>query len=236
MGNSVKILPQCDACQAREQCIFGDLPESQLDAFSQIRHYHSYKARQVLFHEGTPALGFHIACTGRVKISRADSNGREQILRIADPGDILGEEAILDSQPYGATAEALEECHTAFIKRPEFLAFIQSAPILGQRLLLHLCRTLVETQGRLARMGLGDARSRLAGTLLDLAQRYGKPATGGTDVDVTLSRAELAAMVGLSPETAMRLLSEFKDDGLVRLDGRRITVLGTERLAALSNL
>ncbi len=236
MAQPLKILPRCDACQAREQCLFGDLPAPQLDAFSQIRHFHSYKARQVLFHEGTPALGFHIGCAGRVKVSKADSNGREQIIRIANPGEIIGEEAILEAQPYGATAEALDDCHTAFVKRHEFMAFLHSTQAIGQRFLLHLCRVLIETQGRLARMGLGDARARLAGALLDLSQRYGRPARGGTDVDLNLSRAELAAMVGLSPETAMRLLSEFKDDGLVRLDGRRITVLSQDRLADLSSL
>jgi len=236
MGQPLKILPRCDTCREREICLFGDLPASQLEAFNRMRHFHSYRARQVLFHEGTPALGFHIGCAGRVKISKAGSHGREQILRIANPGEIIGEEAILDSEPYGATAEALEDCHTAFIQRADFLAFLQGGQSIGLRLLLHLCRALIQTQGRLARMGLGDARARLAGTVLDLAQRYGKPANGGVDMDVNLSRAELAALVGLSPETAMRLLSEFQSDGLLRLAGRRITVLNGEKLAALANL
>lgn len=236
MNQPLKVLPRCDACQAREQCLFGDLPPAQYEAFAQIRHYHSYRARQVLFHEGTPALGFHIGCSGRVKVSKADSNGREQILRIANPGELIGEEAILDGQPYGASAEALDDCHTAFIKRADFLGLLNGTQGVGVRFLLHLCRTLIETQGRLARMGLGDARARLAGALLDLAQRYGKPGKGGLDVDLSLSRAELAAMVGLSPETAMRLLAEFKEDGLLRLEGRRITVLSREKLANLASL
>ena len=120
MNQHLKQLPRCDACQERELCIFGDLPAPQRDLFSQIRHYHSYRARQVLFHEGTPALGFHIGCAGRVKISKADSNGREQILRIANPGEVLGEETLLDGSSYAATAEALEDCHTAFTKRDDF--------------------------------------------------------------------------------------------------------------------
>ncbi len=236
MGQPLKILPRCDSCGERERCLFGDLPPAQLEAFNRIRHFHAYKARQVLFHEGTPALGFHIGCAGRVKMSKADSHGREQILRIANPGEVIGEEALLDSQPYGASAEALEDCHTAFIARQEFLAFLGTGQNLGLRFLLHLCRTLIETQGRLARMGLGDARGRLAGTLLDLARRYGRPGNGGLDLDVNLSRAELAAMVGLSPETAMRLLSEFQAEGLLRLVGRRITVVSQDKLGALATL
>ena len=236
MTHTLKILPRCDTCQEREQCIFGNMPAPQVESFNRIRHFHQYKARQIIYHEGTPALGFHIGCTGRIKLSQADSNGREQIVRIANPGEIIGEEALLESQGYGATAEPLEDCHTAFIKRAEFLTFLNGGAGVASRFLLHLCRTLIETQGRLARMGLGDARARLAGTLLDLTQRYGKPGKGGTNLDLELSRAELAAMVGLSPETAMRLLSEFKSDGLVRLDGRRITVLSRDKLAALASL
>ncbi len=236
MTQVLRILPRCDTCQGREQCIFGNLPAPQLENFNRIRHFHQYKARQIIFHEGTPALGFHIGCTGRIKLSKADSNGREQIVRIANPGEIIGEESLLDAQTYGATAEPLEDCHTAFIKRADFLALLNGSEGIASRFLLHFCRTLIETQGRLARMGLGDARARLAGTLLDLTQRYGKPGKGGVNLDLELSRSELAAMVGLSPETAMRLLSEFKADGLIRLDGRHITVLNREKLAALASL
>lgn len=236
MTQTLKVLPRCEVCQEREQCIFGNLPPQQVEVFNRIRHFHQYKARQTIYHEGTPALGFHIGCTGRVKLSKADSNGREQIVRIANPGEIIGEESLLDAQVYGATAEPLEDSHTAFIKRADFLGLLNGGQSVASRFLLHFCRTLIETQGRLARMGLGDARARLAGTLLDLTQRYGKPAKVGVNLDLELSRSELAAMVGLSPETAMRLLSEFKSDGLLRLDGRHITVLSREKLASLASL
>jgi len=236
MAQPLKVLPRCDACAEREQCIFGNLPAPQLENFNRIRHFHQYRARQIIFHEGTPALGFHIGCSGRIKLSKADSNGREQIVRIASAGEIIGEEALMDGQPYGATAEPLEDCHTAFIKRGDFLAFLNGGGGIASRFLLHFCRTLIETQGRLARMGLGDARARLAATLLDLTQRYGKPTKGGVNLDLELSRSELAAMVGLSPETAMRLLSEFKGDGLLRLDGRQIIILSRDKLAALASL
>ncbi len=234
MGQPLRILPRCEACRAREQCIFGGLPAPQVETFNRIRHFHHYKSRQAIFHEGTPALGFHIGCTGRVKLSKGDSNGRQQIVRIANPGEIIGEEALLESQMYAATAEPLEDCHTAFITREDFVAFLDSGQGIASRFLLHFCRSLIETQRRLARMGLGDARARLAGTLVDLAQGYGKAAKGGLQLDLDLSRAELAAMVGLSPETVMRLLSEFKSDGLLRLDGRQIVVLSREKLAALA--
>lgn len=236
MGQALRVLPRCDSCRTREQCIFSGLPPAQVEAFNRIRHFHHYRAHQAIFHEGTPALGFHVVCDGRIKLSRAGRGGREQVIRIANPGEAIGEEALLDSHAYNCTAEPLEDSHTAFIQREQFLALLESNHSVASRFLLHFCRTLIETQGRLAQMGLGDARTRLAGTLFDLAQRYGRHARGGVDLDVNLSRAELAAMVGLSPETAMRLLSELKANGVLRLDGRRVIILSMERLATLARL
>ncbi|MBI4735130.1 MAG: Crp/Fnr family transcriptional regulator [candidate division NC10 bacterium] len=234
MRRPSRVHPRCDSCQTREQCIFSGLSPAQVEAFNRIRHLHHYKPRQAIFHEGTPALGFHIVCAGRVKLSTAGRGGREQVIRIANPGEIIGEESLLDSHGCNATAEPLEDCHTAFIQRDQFMALLESNHQVASRFLLHFCRTLIETQGRLAQMGLGDARSRLAGTLFDLAQRYGRGTAEGVDLDVNLSRAELAAMVGVSPETVMRLLGEFRTKGVLRLDGRRIIVLSVKRLEALA--
>ena len=72
MGQPLNVLPQCQACRAREQCLSGGLPGAQAERFARIHHLHQYRARQPIFHEGTPVLGFHIGCTGRVKRSKAD--------------------------------------------------------------------------------------------------------------------------------------------------------------------
>lgn len=234
MRQPVKVFQRCEACAAREQCIFGDLPAAQVEAYRKIRHFHAYAARQSIHHEETPALGFHIVCSGRVKLSRANADGREQILRIIGPGEIVGEESLLGDGLYIATAEALEPCQTAFIQRDAFLEFLEKGRGVATRFLLHFCRMLIDAQIRLVRIGLGDGRERLAALLVDLGQRYGQRSPRGLAVDIGLSRAELAAMVGLSPETAMRLLSQFKADGLVGLDRRRITLLKPETLRSLA--
>ena len=92
---------------------------------------------------------------------------------------------------------------------------------------------LVETQVRFTHVALGDARTRMAAQLLDLAERYGTPAAKGITLDLPLRRAELASLVGLSPETAMRLLSQFQREGLLEVQGRRLTLKAPERLRAL---
>ncbi|MEE9182668.1 MAG: Crp/Fnr family transcriptional regulator, partial [candidate division NC10 bacterium] len=180
-----------------------------------------------------PALGIHILCSGRVKLSRGDNNGRQQILRIVGPGEICGEEALLDGVPYTNTAEALDTCQSTFVRREAFLDLVQNRDRVLLPLLRHICQVLVETQVRFTHVALSDARTRMAAMLLELAERFGKPGSKGTTLNLALRRGELAALVGLSPETAMRVLSQFQREGLLEVLGRRLTVKSTERLRAL---
>ena len=223
----------CQQCLVRERAICGDLPVNQVQAFTSLRHCHHYRPRQVIFHEETPALGFYVLCSGRVKLTRSDRQGRQQILRLARPGDVMGEEALLPKGDYRATAEVLEESQASFIRREDLFGFMEKGNGISTRFLLHLCQLLIQAQDRLARMALGNARERLAGVLLDLARDYGHRTVLGTDLDLSMNRAELAALAGLSPETGMRLLSQFRSEGLLEVNGRHLVLLRPDALAAL---
>ena len=224
----------CLGCGAKQSCLLvSQLSLEEMEASKGIRHIHGYEARQTLYHEGMPALGIHILCSGRLKLSRGDNHGRQQILRIVGPGEICGEEALLEGTPYTSTAEALESCQTAFVRREAFLDLLQNRDEVLLALLRHICQVLIETQVRLTRVGLSDARIRMAAQLLDLAERYGRPGPKGTTLHLPLRRGELAALAGLSPETAMRLLSQFRQEGLLEVHGRRLILKSPERLRAL---
>lgn len=224
----------CDACDARETAVLCGGEAAALAAFARVHHQHRYLAKQTLYHEGTPALGLYVVCRGRIKVSRADGNGREQILRLVDPGGVLGEEALIEGARYVGSALALEDSQVAFVGREELLRLFQAHGEMAVNLLLHLCRELVSTQANLTRLALADARSRMAGLLLELGRRYGQPTSEGMQLSLQVSRGELAAMVGLTPETAMRLLSEFRDAGIVRTDRRQVILVQPEQLEALS--
>jgi CRP/FNR family transcriptional regulator len=209
------------------------LSPDDIEATKGIRHIRTYRTRQILYHEGMPALGLHILCFGKAKLSRGGNEGNQQILRLVGPGEICGEEALLDQAGYTNTAEALETCQTAFVRREAFLDLLEDRHRVLLPLLRHICQVLVETQVRFAHMALGDARARLVAQLLDLAERYGTPTAKGIAIQLALRRAELAALVGLSPETAMRLLGQFRREGLLEVQGRRLTLKSPERLRAL---
>lgn len=224
----------CDTCDVREGAVLCGDGGASLEPFARARHQHHYLARQTLYHEGTPALGLYILCRGRVKLSCANGRGREQILRLVDPGGVVGEEAVRPGSHYVGTARALEDSQAAFVGRDELLGLLRSHDGMAVSLLQHLSRVLASIQENLARLALADARSRMAGLLLELGRRYGRPTDEGITLRLAVSRSELAAMIGLTPETAMRLLSQFRDEGILRTDGRHVVLLGPERLEALT--
>lgn len=224
----------CPQCDARQACLLtADLTPEEVEVTRRIRHIRTYQPRQILYHEGMPALGVYILCSGRVKLSRTNNSGRHQILRIAGAGGICGEEALLDATLYTNTAEALEPCQSAFVRREAFVQLLETRDRVALPLLRHICRVLIEMQVRFTHVALSDARTRLAAQLLDLAERDGKPGAKGTTLNLSLRRGELAALVGLSPETAMRLLSQFQREGLLETHGRRLTLKSLDGLRAL---
>jgi CRP-like cAMP-binding protein len=231
----MKLTETCRACDVRDSAVLCNGETAALADFAQVHYQHRYLAKQTLYHEGTPALGLFLVCRGRIKVSRTDGNGREQILRLVDRGGILGEEALLDGSRYVGSARALEDSQVAFVGRENFLRLLRAQEGKAVNLLLHVCRVLVSTQANLTRLALADARARMAGLLLDLGRQYGRPTDGGTELSLSVSRGELAAMVGLTPETAMRLLSEFREAGIVRTDRRQVILVEPERLEALTS-
>ncbi len=225
----------CDGCDVRASAVLCSAEPRALAAFALAQHQHRYPAKQTLYHEGTPALGLYVVCQGRIKVGRRNGGGREQILRLVDPGGLLGEEALLEGNRYVGTARALEDSRVAFVSRQDLLQLLARHSEMAMHLLVHLSQVLVSTQINLTSLALADARSRMAGLLLELGRRYGRPTTEGTALSLSVSRGELAAMVGLTPETAMRLLSEFRDEGIVRTDRRQVILVSPERLAALAD-
>ncbi len=233
-ATAMKLTEACGTCHVRDSSVLCSGETAAPAEFAQMHYQHRYLARQTLYHEGTPSLGLFLVCRGRIKVSRADRNGREQILRLVDQGGVLGEEALLDGSRYVGSARALEESQVAFVGREDLLRFLRTHEGMAVSLLLHLCRVLVSTQANLTRLALTDARSRMAGLLLDLGRQYGRPTPEGTELSLSISRGELAAMVGVAPETAMRLLSEFREAGIVRTDRRQVILAKPGRLEALT--
>lgn len=221
---------QCQFCQSRGESHFSELPEQDLEALSEHKSCVAYKKGQTLFYEGTRPMGVFCINHGKVKVYKMGSNGKEQILFIAKPGDFLGYRSLLSEEFYGASGTVLEQAAICFIPKSDFLTILNRNPSFFQKLMKAVCHELGVMEDKLAQLAQKSVRERLAATIIMLKETYGMEGEGSHVIDIALSREDLANIVGTATETVIRLLSEFKSDGLIALKGKKIEVIDVQRL------
>jgi CRP/FNR family transcriptional regulator len=178
---------------------------------------------------------------GTLKLYKTGPTGKEQIIRLVFPGDILGYRALIAEEDYSATAEALEDGEACLITRDEFQKLLAQNPAFSQALLKALCQDLGIMRERLLQMAQKSVRERLAETLLlllEAGEKY-QPVQPFGDrwvIPVNLPREDLANIAGTSTETVIRLMSEFKHDGLVDTVGKQTYILNRKELRRIAGM
>lgn len=224
----------CDTCPVRGHGVVCDLP---LETLADLRAAGSttvYRPRQVIFAEGQPAPGLYVVCSGAVKLYHVDRFGREHVLDVVPPGSVIGEIALDESQPVSVSAEAMSESQLSFLPGRNVPRFLERHPEAGMRMLVALSQALARAQQRVRELALKGAEGRLATLLLQLAggEEGGAPARPAR---LRYKRRELADMIGVSTETAIRLLTKLKTMGVLAGEGREIVVHDLERLRRIAN-
>jgi CRP/FNR family transcriptional regulator len=227
-------IQNCETCTFRTKAVVCDLEGAELSAFQKIKRSLHYEPNQTVFYEGHSCLGLYLLCAGKVKLTRSSPRGQRQIVRILDGGELIEKYAFRDNAIHDVTCETLEPSQICLIEKEPFLALAQRTPELAIKLVKLLSCELGENLDQLDEFAFKSARERLATLLLDLAERFGGRATDGLQIGLKLKREEIAEMAGITVETAIRLLSAFRDEGLVALDGRAITLLNQDRLARIA--
>lgn len=194
-----------------------------------------FESGAMIFREGMLAFGLYILCRGKVKIAKRTRAGHSQILKLLGPGEILGEKTMFDRETYTCYAKTLEPSLLMFIPREGFLDFMRRHPDVALHLIERLARESKVFGDRLVEITSRSARERVARALLELAQAFGEETAEGWDIGVELPRGELAEMAGVSTETAIRILSDFKERGLVALPGRRVLIVKPDEMRALAH-
>ncbi|MDX5337985.1 MAG: Crp/Fnr family transcriptional regulator [Cyclobacteriaceae bacterium] len=225
----------CDHCASRKHSLFSDLPESQLCAISDFKNLISHRRGQILYYEGTKPLGIFCINAGVVKIYKTASNGKEQIIHLAQKGDFLGYSALLGEENYTSSAMIIEDAKICFIPREVFLNTLTKNTEFFKRVTKAISHELGVMEAKLTDATQKSIRERLAFVLLQLASSYGIEGGGVQRIDLILSREEIAGIVGTATESVIRLLSEFKKDNLIELDGKKIIIKDKRGLARLSD-
>ncbi|MBV9845723.1 MAG: Crp/Fnr family transcriptional regulator [Kutzneria sp.] len=185
----------------------------------------------VVFAEGEPGDRLYIIQSGKVKIGRKSSDGRENLLSIMGPSDMFGELSIFDPGPRTSTATTVTEVRALSMGRPELREWITKRPEIAEQLLRVLARRLRRTNNMLADLIFTDVPGRVAKALLQFAQRFGSQEAGLLRVTHDLTQEEIAQYVGASRETVNKALADFAHRGWLRLEGKSVLILDPERLA-----
>lgn len=209
---------------------FRDLPPEKLTSLNTSKATHHYQRGEGIFLEGNVPSGVYCIQKGKVKLVKNGADGNEVIIRILQAGDVLGYRSLLSGETYAATAKALEETEVCFIDRHVFTALVKDDPDLAFKVIRRMGQELAAAQDRVHDLVSKSVRERLSELLLALAKSHGKPSEEGIFLDIRLSRADFAALIGSSTETVIRLLSDFQDTGILLLQGKKIIIADKESL------
>jgi len=215
----------CTLCPGKEHSLFSDLPREDLDTLSQHKTCIRYKKGQTLFYEGTRPMGLFCINSGKVKVYKISSEGKEQILKLAKPGDFLGYRALISEEFYNSSATVIEEGAMCYIPKSDFLEILQKNLAFFRGMAKRVASELGMMEQKLVTIAQKSVRERLAATLIMLKETYGMEGDESDLIDIALSREDLANIIGTATETVIRLLSDFKTQKLISLQGKKIKVL-----------
>jgi CRP/FNR family transcriptional regulator, nitrogen oxide reductase regulator len=193
-----------------------------------------YDKGQALLSEGEPSDLLYTILTGRAKVVKAVSSGKEVILELFGPGDPIGTVVAYEGRPYPATASALEPTSCLLVGRVPFFSLLERHPTLVKAFILGLTQRIVELTHRIPEVTAGRVESRLAHLFLKLADRMGRPRDDGTFLPIVLSRQDLADLTGTTIETCIRIMSRWGKEGTVRTEKDGFLVVDKPALEKLS--
>ncbi len=205
----------------------------EVDAILDFATERRFRRGQVVFQKGDTGSSMMAVLSGRVRISAVNADGKEITLNVINPGEVLGEIALLDGQPRSADASAIEDTVLLVVERRNFLPFLTNNQQLASRLLAVLCEKLRSTSLALEQIALFDLEARLARLILKLAADYGRPSADGTRIEMKLSQRDISNLVASSRESVNKQLAIWRDSGVLAIEDGRIIVRRSEDLEAL---
>jgi CRP-like cAMP-binding protein len=220
----------CHTCSGRSKGIFCDLKRVELDKLDAEKNANYYKKGQSLFLSGNPPYGLYCIHKGQVKVSKINSDGKETIVRIVGEGGVLGHRSLFSESPYTATATVMSDSVICFVSKSTMQGLIQDDPRLSYKIISRVSDEMGAAEDKLASMARKSVRERFAETLLLLKENFGVQEGSRIKLDVSLTREEMASMVGAASENITRLITDYKNEGYISQEGKVLFVEDVEAL------
>jgi CRP/FNR family transcriptional regulator, polysaccharide utilization system transcription regulator len=234
MKSNVSVVHCGDECRIRTDSIFYHLTKEELDKLNLEKTTDVFKRGTVIYYEGSRITGCYCIQDGIIKIYKTGIDGKEQIIRFARKGDLIGFRSVLSKELACTTAKVIDDASACFIPADTFIYLIKSNGNFALELLQLTCRELREANEYITDIAQKTVRERLAEILIRLQNDFGLDKN--KVLQISLTREELANIVGTATESVIRLLSEFKQDRLIDLIGRKIIILNETGLTRIANM
>lgn len=215
--------------------IFNDLRDEDINLLNENKGHMIYKKGRIIFNEGQRPSGIYVIYQGKVKIHKLGPNAKEQIVRLAKEGDVLGYRSLISGDLYNATAETLEDSMLCFLSKETFFNLLANNSSVSTNLLKLLSENLAAAETKVVEIIQKPTRNRVAEALLLLKEMYGLENDNQT-LNIVMIREDIANIAGMATETAIRILYDLRDEGLIDLDKKKIKILNVQKLIKESQL
>lgn len=219
----MELVEDCLSCKLCSEGFFCDLPKPVMAAFQPLKFTLVYPAGATLFVEGQVCRGIYILCKGRVKLSANSKDGQTMILKVAQPGEILGLSATVSGITHETTAETGQPCQLNFVKRDDFLKFLTEHGDACMQAAIHMGRECQHAYQQLRSFTMSTATERIARLILEWSRDDSGIATAH-GIKVALTHDEIGQIIGMSRETVTRTLATFRKQNIAELHGSTLLI------------
>lgn len=219
----------------RSLSIFNMLRPEDLSFLNQHKSHQQFKKGKIIFNEGQRPAGVYIVYSGKVKVQKLGSNAKEQIIRLAKEGDMLGYRSLISGNIYNASAETLEDTMVCFLSKETFFQILANNANVSMNIMKLLSENLGAAETKIVEIIQKPTRNRIAETIILLKEMYGVEDDNET-LNIMLTREEIANFSGMSTENAIRILYNLRDDGLIDFEKKKIKILNIKNLIKESNI
>ncbi len=231
----MKFLSECYTCFNNKDSIFYVLTEEQKKQMLENLTCIHYKTNEIIFKEGFKPTGLIVLAKGKVKIFKEGIGGRGQILRLIRPGQFIGFRALFAGDNYNASASAFEDSIICIIDKNFFLSLVKENIDLAFEIIKLFAEDLGEAESKIISLTQKHLRGRLAEALITLVNTYGYEEDGKT-INIRLSREDLANLSNMTTSNAIKTLYEFKNEGILEIEGKKIKILDMPKLEMVSQM
>jgi CRP-like cAMP-binding protein len=218
----------------KKSIFFSSIAEATLQEINRLFIEEKYQRDDYVFFEGDAPEWFHVVKEGKVKLVKHSNTGKDVILQIFTPKNMFGETALFDRKPYATSAQAMEPSTILKLSRKDFFYFFGRHPFVATEMIMELGRQLREAHATIKNLAVDRVEQRIAHILLKLADKLGIPRGGGTLLNLSLTRQDLADLVGTTVETTIRVMSRFTKNKFIKPVNGKILILNSKALRKIS--